>query len=138
MSTMKISPYLMFNGTAAQAIQLYDRTLGAKTATIMRYGDVPGMDVPPEKKGRIMHAELTIGESTVFVSDGEASDSAAGGNVEVCINFDDATDAAARFEALSAGGTVRVPLQDTFWGKFGMLTDLHGVRWMFNVGPEKK
>jgi PhnB protein len=138
MSTMKISPYLMFNGNAAQAIQLYELALGAVTATILRYGDVPGMDVPAEKKGRVMHAELTIGESTVFASDGEASDSTAGGNVEVCINFDDAVDAAARFAALSAGGTVRVPLQDTFWGKFGMLTDVHGVRWMFNVGPAKK
>jgi len=138
MSTMKISPYLMFSGNAAQAIQFYERVLGAKVATILRNGDIPGMDVPADKKGRVMHAELTIGESNVFASDGDASESTAGGNVEVCINFDDAADAAARFEALAAGGTVRVPLQDTFWGKFGMLTDAHGVRWMFNVGPAKK
>jgi PhnB protein len=40
---------------------------------------------------------------------------------------------ARRFDALSAGGKITIPLQDTFWGaKFGMVTDVHGVSWMFN------
>ena len=37
------------------------------------------------------------------------------------------------FAALSAGGQVAQPLQDTFWGaRFGMLTDKFGMHWMFN------
>jgi PhnB protein len=42
------------------------------------------------------------------------------------------------FEALSAGATVSMPLQDTFWGaRFGMLTDKFGVNWMFNYDKPK-
>ena len=41
------------------------------------------------------------------------------------------------FDALSEGGSVTMPLQDTFWGaRFGTLTDAFGIRWMFNC--EKK
>jgi uncharacterized glyoxalase superfamily protein PhnB len=29
-------------------------------------------------------------------------------------------------------------MQDTFWGaKFGMLTDAHGIKWMFNCEVKK-
>ena len=35
--------------------------------------------------------------------------------------------------ALVEGGTVRMPLQETFWAeKFGMLTDRFGTPWMIN------
>ena len=31
------------------------------------------------------------------------------------------------------GGTIMMPLEDTFWGaRFGMLKDKFGVNWMFN------
>jgi len=45
---------------------------------------------------------------------------------------------ALRFDALSAGGKITMPLQDTFWGaKFGMLVDAYGVSWMFNCQTQK-
>ena len=37
------------------------------------------------------------------------------------------------FDALSEGGNITMPLQDTFWdATFGMLTDKFGNSWMFN------
>ena len=37
------------------------------------------------------------------------------------------------FDALSAGGTVILELQDMFWGAYyGACTDKFGVQWMFN------
>lgn len=37
------------------------------------------------------------------------------------------------FQRMAEGGTVTMPLQDTFWGaRFGMLRDRFGVNWMFN------
>lgn len=33
----------------------------------------------------------------------------------------------------SSGGTIRMPLQETFWAeRFGMLVDRFGVPWMVN------
>jgi PhnB protein len=135
MSIKALNPYLNFNGTAAEAIKLYERALGAKTENVMRFGDIPGSTPTPETKDRIMHARLQIGAGIVMISDTPLEmPSTAGGNMHVALHFDDAKDAAARFDALAAGGTVTMPLQDTFWGAtFGMLTDAYGIHWMFNT-----
>jgi len=37
------------------------------------------------------------------------------------------------FQSLAEGGTVRMPLQETFWATpFGMLVDQFGIPWMVN------
>ena len=42
MPIKQLNPYLNFNGTADQAIKLYERALGAKTEHIQRFGDMLG------------------------------------------------------------------------------------------------
>ena len=134
MSIRQLNPYLIFDGTAAKAVALYESVLGAKTEGLMRFGAVPGMKVAPENENRVMHALLRIGEGAVMLSDAQpGTPVATEGNVHVCLDFDDVADMTKRFEALGANGTITVPLHDTFWGaRFGMLTDAFGVRWMFN------
>ena len=63
MAIRKLNPYLNFDGTAAKAIALYEKALGAKVETAQKFGDVPGMQVPAENKDRVMHAVLNIGEA---------------------------------------------------------------------------
>lgn len=67
------------------------------------------------------------------------SDSMAGMKVKQGDNFsisvqsttDEETDRV--FNGLSAGGTVTMPLEQTFWGaRFGMLVDKFGIPWMIN------
>jgi PhnB protein len=42
-------------------------------------------------------------------------------------------DAERLFHALANGGSVRMPLQETFWAaRFGMLIDQFGIPWMIN------
>lgn len=134
MSIQQLNPYLVFNGTAEQAIQLYERALGAKTEGPMRFGDVPGMTVAPENRDRVMHARLTLDSGVIMISDSPPNNPAATeSNVHVCLHFDDLADMTRKFEALAEGGTITMPIQDTFWGaKFGQLTDAFGVGWMFN------
>ena len=138
MAIKKLNPYLNFNGTAAKAIKLYEKALGARAENVMPWG-MPGEAPTPETKDRIMHAVLHIGEGVVMVSDARPDDpTTAGTNLHVTLDFDDATDMARKFEALSSGGKITMPLQDTFWGaKFGMLVDVHGVSWMFNCETRK-
>ncbi len=134
MSIKKLNPYLMFNGTAEKAIKLYETALGAKTERISRYGETPGQNVPAEHKNLVIHASLLIGQGVLMMSDATPDRPVATeSNVQISLDFDDAADMAAKFEALAAGGKVRLPLQDMFWGaRFGMLTDAYGVQWMFN------
>lgn len=131
---IKLNPYLNFNGTAEKAIQHYERALGAKVETIMRFGDVQDMDIPPENKNKVMHAMLQIGEGILMISDCPPEQPVAPGtNVTVTLHFDDVADMGKKFDALAAGGTVNEPLRDMFWGaRWGMLTDAYGIPWMFN------
>jgi PhnB protein len=137
MSINSVIPYLNFNGTGEKAIALYESALGAKTEHVSRFGDMPGGS--PEHKDRVMHATLRIGGAPVMLSDTQPENPVAPeGNVQICLNFTDPEDMAKKFDALAAGGSVTMPLQDTFWGaKFGMLTDAYGVRWMFNCELKK-
>ena len=140
MSIKKLNPYLNFNGTAEKAIKLYETVLGARTEGLMRFGE-GAPDTAPDDRNRVMHALLRIGEGAIMISDTmrNAPVSADGnGNVHITLDFDDPTDMARKFEGLASGGKVTMPLQDTFWGaRFGMLTDAHGIRWMFNCEIRK-
>jgi PhnB protein len=56
---------------------------------------------------------------------------------KVNIGVDDPKEAERIFQALSEGGTVQMPIQETFWAvRFGMLVDRFGTPWMVNC--EKK
>ena len=62
-----------------------------------------------------------------------------GNNNYLCIDCENVAEVERLFTALSAGGQVMQPLQDTFWGaRFGMLTDKFGMHWMFNCELPKK
>ena len=139
MSIQQLNPYLNFNGTASQAIALYERVLGAKTEVLQRFGDAPGQTPSPQHAERVLHASLTIGPAVLMISD-TPPDMAptVGSNVHLCLDFEDSAEMGSQFDALAAGGKVDMPLQDTFWGaRFGMLTDAFGIRWMFNYTKPK-
>jgi len=139
MAIKQLNPYLNFDGTAEKAIKLYERALGAKTAHIQRFGDIPGSRPPPESANRVMHALLRVGPGVIMISDTQPGDApVVGSNVHVCLDFDSPDEMSGKFDALAAGGKVTMPLQDTFWGaKFGMLTDAFGIKWMFNCELKK-
>jgi PhnB protein len=137
--TMKLNPYLSFNGTAEKAIKHYERALGAKTESMMRFGEAPGSDTPPESKNLIMHAMLQLGEGVLMISDCPPGEPVVIGNqVSVTLHFDDKAEMPAKFSALAEGGQILLPLQDMFWGAhFGMLTDPYGINWLFNCDAKK-
>lgn len=125
---MKAIPYLYFVGDCAEALELYREAIGAEIRALVRFGDMPG--ARSDAQGKIMHAELGIGDSTVFASDGQASERSSGGYA-ISLQADDDADAERLFAALASGGTVSVPLMTTpFASRFGMVTDRFGTPWI--------
>ena len=56
-----------------------------------------------------------------------------GNNFSLSLDCESAEEQDKLFNALGAGGSITMPLGDTFWGaRFGMLLDKFGVAWMFN------
>jgi PhnB protein len=117
---MTVTPYLCADG-ASDAIAFYKKAFGAEETYRL------------EEDGRIGHAELRIGETTIYLSDEYepyrvlSPRTLNGNSVSLSIS---APDADAVFErALAAGATVERPLKDEFYGRSGWLVDPFGHRW---------
>ena len=131
-----VTPHLVVRG-AVEAIDYYKRAFGAVERFRM---------AGPDGKS-IMHAELVIGDSIIFLCD-EMPDmdcrspaALQGTPVSIHLYVDDADAVFGR--AVSAGGRVTMPLQDMFWGdRFGEIEDPYGHRWSIashveDVPPEE-
>jgi PhnB protein len=131
-----INPYLFLNGTASDAIAFYEKAIEARIVRVQRFSDAPGGEMPPGvSPTSVMHAHLETGGGTLLLSDAVLGPPITQGDgVVVCMQYEGRADVDRHFAALSEGGSVTEPLQDTFWGaRFGMLVDRFGVRWMFNA-----
>jgi PhnB protein len=135
MALTGLIPYLNFNGTASDAIALYERALGAKVVFLQRFGDTPEMGATEDVANHVMHATLSVGGNTLMISDAmPGSPVGPGNNTHVCLQYDGIDDVDGHFAALSEGARVLMPLENTFWGaRFGMLVDKFDINWMFNA-----
>ncbi|AWI26135.1 VOC family protein [Flavobacterium pallidum] len=135
-----INPYLTFNGTCEAAFNFYKSVFGGEFPYIGKFKDMPpsedGKNCGPEQGELIMHVSLMIGDTVLMGSDapGDYGDQLiVGNNFSVSINTDSREEADRIFNGLSAGGTVTMPMENTFWGAyFGMFTDKFGIHWMVN------
>jgi PhnB protein len=131
---MQLNPYLLFNGQCEAAFKLYEQCLGGKIEMMQTHGDSPmAAEVPPEWSSRIMHARMTVGDYVLMGSDTPPEHFETPQGFSLALHFDDPAEAERVFNALAENGTVKMPLQQTFWAfRFGMLTDQFGVHWMVN------
>ena len=140
MSVMNLNPRigLSFDGQCEAAFRFYERCLNGKIAFMLTWGDSPmAKEAPPEWSRKIAHATLVVGNTRL-----QGSDPAPGSYESptgFCIMLHPSEpDAERLFADLSEGGTIRMPLQKTFWAaRFGVLTDRFGVPWAINCeNPE--
>ena len=117
-----VTPSLFVAG-AAKAIEFYKKALGAEE--LMRF---PGPD------GKIMHAEIKVGDSIIMLADempdmGGKGPKSIGGTPVSLFVYGENVDAAWK-RAIDAGCQEVVPLADQFWGdRTGCLEDPFGHQW---------
>ena len=123
-----ITPYMTVRD-AARAIEFYKQAFGAKEKGVMK---------GPE--GKVMHAELVIGDSIIMLADefpefGSLSPQSTGGSgTGLHIYIEDVDSAFDR--AVKAGAAVEMPVADMFWGdRYGKLRDPFGHKW--SIGTHK-
>jgi uncharacterized glyoxalase superfamily protein PhnB len=117
-----ITPHLVCSG-AADALTFYKQAFGA-----VEIGRMPGPN------GKIMHAQMRIGDSIFMLADDFPDYGCVGPlalkNTPVYIHLyvEDADAAFAR--AVEAGARATMPMADMFWGdRYGQLEDPFGHRW---------
>jgi PhnB protein len=130
-----VTPYLIVDGASA-AIDFYKKAFGAEE--LERHGG-PG--------GKIMHAEIKIGDSRVMLADefpemGHRGPKSLGGTATgMCLYVRDVDTVWNR--AVAAGATIVKPLANQFYGdRSGMVQDPFGHRWnvsthVEDVSPEE-
>ena len=128
--TTEVIPYLCIKG-AARAIDFYARAFGARET----YARITDGD------GRVGHAELTIGASTIFLADehpeiGVISPATLGGShMSFVINLPNVDDVVK--QAVAAGGRLSRPVENKFYGhRSGEITDPFGYRWTLSTKIE--
>jgi len=118
-----ITPHLVV-GDAAKALDFYQRAFGA---------EIKGVHHTPE--GKVMHAEIRIGDSMLFLADefpGSTrcrSPQSLGGT---CITLNLYTEDVDQLfkRAVNAGASVAMPLANQFWGdRYGQVQDPFGHTW---------
>lgn len=130
-----VTPYLILRG-AARALDFYQRAFGAVERFRMEASD-----------GRIGHAEMQIGDSTLMLADehpemGAKSPESWGGSPICLMLYVEDVDLVFA-QAVKAGATVERPLADQFYGdRTGGLKDPFGHVWYLathieDVPPEE-
>jgi PhnB protein len=130
-----VTPYLCLRNAGA-AIEFYQKAFGAKEKLRM-----------PGPGGKIMHAELQIGDSTIMLSDefpemSVQSPAALGGTPVSLLLYLENVDRVFG-QAIVAGAREIRPLKDQFYGdRSGTLEDPYGHKWTLSthiedVSPEE-
>ena len=127
-----IKPYISFQGNCAEAIKFYTDALGGEVLFVQTYGESPMKGMAQDDQ--IMHCTIKIGDSHIMACDNpQGQPAATGSNISLAMSSKDVATTESAFEKMAEGGTVTMPIQETFWAeRFGMLTDKFGINWMFN------
>jgi len=124
-----VTPYLTVSD-AARALEFYQRAFGAEELLRLH-----------TKNGRIVHAEMSLGDSRLMLAEESSSgdtrspNALNGSTASVFLYVEDVDSAFAR--ATDAGARADMPPQDMYWGdRFCKLTDPFGHKWMMSSHVE--
>lgn len=131
---MQVNPYLLFNGDCETAFKFYEHIVGGKITAMLTHAGTPmEAHIPPEWKSKILHTSMTIGDTVLMASDAPPDRYQKPQGFSVSLALKDTGEAERIFHALAEGGSVGMPIQQTFWAaRFGMLVDKFGIPWMIN------
>ncbi|WP_172370358.1 VOC family protein [Sporosarcina jiandibaonis] len=126
----KITPLLMFNGNAEEAIKFY--------ASIFNNAHIES--ILHQENGTVMHATFTLhGQTFMAIDNGNENDihpfTAA---FSLCVSCETEQEIDTVFKKLAKDGKILMDLGPTpFSVKFAWIEDQYGVSWQLNLEGEK-
>ena len=131
---MDVQTTLNFYGRTEEAVEFYCRTVEAETLFMMRFRDSPDRSLlRPGMEEKIFHATFRIGSTEIMASDCgceiSSTDTTFAG-FSLALRVETPEKAERFFAALSDGGRIQLPLQETFFAtRYGIVIDRFGVSW---------
>jgi len=127
----KVTPFLMFQGQAEEAINLYTSTFDqSEILSMMRYG--PGQ---PGTEGSVMMASFSLHGQVFMANDSNVQHNFTfTPSISVYVTCDTEEEIDRVFATLSEGGGILMPLQAyPFSEKFAWISDRFGVSWQLSL-----
>jgi PhnB protein len=132
--SVQLNPYLGFRDTAKQAMEFYQSVFGGEltTSTFSEYG----ASEDESEKDKIMHSQLLAPNGLVLMAADTPNSMEVPDRTSISVSLSGDDEGALRgyWDALTADGTVTMPLEKAPWGdSFGMCVDKFGVPWLVNI-----
>jgi PhnB protein len=136
---MDVQTTLGFYGRTEEAVQFYNKAIGAETLFLLRFRDRPDKVPPkPGTEDKIFHATFRVGSTVIMASDCGCEQPSADtrfANFSFALRVETPEKAEQFFAALSEGGQVFVPMVKTFFAeRYGIVIDRFGISWKVMVG----
>ena len=127
---MKMTTYVNFPGTCAEAFRFYETHLGGKVSMMMTHGQAPDQSkVNPDWKDAVLHARLSVAGTELLGADIPKAEPMRSAYLSLSVDSD--AEAERIFSALAEGGEVFMKMQETFFAsRFAQLRDRFGLNWM--------
>ncbi|MGL4522534.1 MAG: VOC family protein [Bacilli bacterium] len=128
-----IAPYIISEGQSRTALDFYQSVFGGEVQQLQTYGQA-GFPHDEQYSHYLIHGRLVSGNLVLMMSDTTPDRPHTKGDfISFSLEVEDTEKQTEIFDALSVGGTVIMPLQDTFWGaRYGKVIDQYGVTWDLN------
>ncbi len=127
---MQLNTYLNYAGNCEDAFTFYARHLGGTMTFLMRHGEEeePGQ-VPPEWKGKVLHARMELGGTGLLGADVPTAQPMR--SAYLTLTLDSTPEAERVYALLAEGGEIFMPMSESFFAhRFAMLRDRFGTSWM--------
>lgn len=133
---MALTAHVWCAGRCREAFSFYAQLFGGELM-MLAYRDTPmAKTVPTEWIDKIVHATLSFDGCELAGSDVQSDYYRSPQGFAVLVDVVGEDKARRVFTALGEGGSVTMPIQETFWSPaFGVLTDRFGIPWEINGKP---
>lgn len=131
-----VTPYLIFNGNAKEAINFYEEVFKSTDKKILLYKDAPknpNFEMDPKNDELVMHATLTINNTPFKFSDSLEKVNE-NGMITLCVEVEKEEECLEMFNALKEDGKVIVDCAPSFFSPmYGYVVDKYSISWQIYV-----
>lgn len=126
---MRLDVYVNYRGVCEDAFRYYEEHLGGRITGLVRHGEQPQSQVPPEWSGKVAHGRIEIGSTILMGADIPAAEPMR--SAYLALTLEEEEEAERIYALLADGGEVFMKLaRMPFANRFAMLRDRFGTSWM--------
>jgi PhnB protein len=131
---MQLDIYVNYRGKCEEAFRFYEQHLGAKVTGLIRHGEQPNPQLPPDWSDKVLHARIEIAGTVLMGADVPHAEPMR--SAYLSLSLDSEQDAERIYQVLYDGGEIFMKMEQTpFANRFAMLRDRFGTSWMLLHQP---